>query len=102
MNDNYVVYSLFNLVGSSEVLIGGLMVFKVDKKTIEQSTKCQKCFSCLENNGKDLCKVNQCIEDKILFVECDDINYCSYQKSFGDNKYCQCPVRKEIFTKYKV
>ncbi len=78
------------------------MLFKIDKKIIEQATLCRKRFSCLQNDGEEICRVKQCVDDKVMFIECDNDFYCSYLKSFGESKYCNCPVRKEIFNTYGV
>ena len=40
------------------------------------------------------------ITGKVYFIECDNEVYCTYQKTYGNSKYCECPVRKEIFDKF--
>ena len=76
------------------------MSFDIDDDIKTRTRLCKKHFSCLKDDGEKLCRVKQCIEGKVYFIECDTAEYCSYQKSFGDSKYCECPVRKEIFNKY--
>lgn len=77
------------------------MTYEIDKKTVKLAKLCGKGVSCLKSERDDLCKVRLCIEGKIHFIECMNEEICAYQKDFGGSKYCDCPVRKEIYNKYK-
>jgi len=69
-------------------------------------THCTKELNCLEddeNRHYPLCPVERCLEGKIHFIRCLDTNECYYRNPFGNSYYTYtCPVRKEIFNKYKV
>jgi hypothetical protein len=67
-----------------------------------EATKCQKKFSCLEKEINTLCKVESCIDGTLHFIQCLNKGHCSYQLLFGYRFMCGCPVRKEIFNKYKI
>ncbi len=70
--------------------------------TIRATTKCDKEFSCLEGSRQDLCSVKYCINRGISFVECANDNNCYYKTSYGDGMICLCPVRNELYNKYKI
>jgi len=76
------------------------MKIEVDKKIVE-STECEKEFECL-NCQDNFCKVVQCINDKVHFLKCDE-KECKFKISFGKKEFfCTCPVRKEIYNRYKI
>ena len=72
---------------------------KIDKKIID-ATNCEKAFECL-NNQENLCKISYSVSGKVHFLECDEIA-CKFKSTFGDTSFCSCPVRMEIYNKYKV
>jgi len=66
----------------------------------EQATRCRKGKSCLE--GEAHCRVVDSVADKVFFVEGEGGRSCSYCLSFGDASYCNCPLRQELYRKYRV
>ncbi len=77
------------------------MDFRVSDEAQRIARDCAKGFSCLRKEGKDLCPVELAIGGKVHFVRCLNDGHCSYQYSFGNGFICGCPVRKEIFNKYR-
>ena len=77
------------------------MHISVSDEARRAATKCEKVFSCLEGGRNDLCEVESCIDGKVHFLKCLNDSYCSYQQSFGYGVLCSCPVRMEIFNKFK-
>ena len=77
------------------------MTLIVDDNIIKGTTKCKKKFSCLSGETT-LCSVELCIENKIHFIKCVSKESCNYRISFGFSYVCNCPVRKEIYNKYKI
>jgi len=70
---------------------------------LKETTKCTHNFICLNNPQENICcKVKDCINSKVHFVESTTNNTCPYIMSFGYAYICNCPVRKEIFNKYGV
>ncbi len=69
---------------------------------MQAATNCKKKFSCLAGTKSDVCQVLSCYDDDIHFILCADNQYCSYQKKVSERVYCDCPVRKEIYDKYKI
>jgi hypothetical protein len=78
------------------------MKFKVNDSIIKKTTKCEKDFSCLYEERKELCKVTRKVEDKVYFVECQETESCSYRLPFGNSFFCTCLVRKAIYDEYKI
>jgi hypothetical protein len=76
------------------------MGIEVSEDAIKKTTKCRKNISCL--SGKEICKVELCIDNKIHFIKCVDNNPCSYKVPFGYSYVCLCPVRKELYNSYKI
>ena len=66
-----------------------------------QATECEKGLGCIKNADHHICKVETFINDKVIFVKCLDDKYCSYKLAFGSFFVCTCPVRREIFNKYR-
>jgi len=66
-------------------------------------TKCYKDNNpCLKGELNNCCKVINCVNGKIHFVEPIVRSYCNNQVSFGDSCFCICPTRKEIFNKFRL
>lgn len=81
--------------------------FIIDEIVIKKATKCSKKFQCLKAKPGTKEMLNffsksYFIEDTLSFIECFNLEHCPYQISFGNNKLCYCPVRKEIAKKYKL
>lgn len=65
------------------------------------TTKCKNKFSCI-NGKEDICAVEDCINDDVLFVKSQYNSSCPYQQQFGNEFICNCPVRKAIYDKYRI
>jgi hypothetical protein len=78
------------------------MGIKINDETKSSAILCKHEFACLSSTNHVLCKVNDCINEKVHFIECKDQNYCAYQKSCGYSHVCNCPARKETYNKYKI
>jgi len=77
------------------------MIMEIDDKIIKAAVNCKRCFACLAGGGKMNCKVESSIRNELLFVKCLTKDPCNYKSSFGNKNICKCPVRIEIFRKYK-
>ena len=78
------------------------MKLHVSDEIQKATTHCEKGFSCLAGDRKDICTVETCVVEKIYFIKCLNEGYCSYQHQFGSAYFCDCPTRKDLFNKYKV
>ena len=77
------------------------MINIISDEALEDATQCKKDFSCLGSEG-DCCKVAVCVEKEVLFIKNKEITPCPYKESFAYGFICKCPVRKELYNKYKV
>ena len=71
---------------------------------ILNKTKCLYDFECLVNDNCNTCTIDRELHGNGLEIKdkCDK-NYCSYSMIFGSLTYfCHCPVRREIYQRYKV
>jgi hypothetical protein len=76
------------------------MVIKIDEDILKTASMCKKNLSCL--SGSDICKVEFCVDGKIHFIKCMNLEPCHYRMPFGYSFVCRCPVRKELFNRYKI
>ena len=77
------------------------MDIQIDEDVKKSTTKCEKDFRCLVDKTYELCKVTESVHDNVLFIKCEEDNYCIYRMDFGNSYICNCPTRKEIYKKYK-
>ena len=77
------------------------MNLRVDEHTIKSTTECNKKFSCLHGDEHPICKVNLSVNEEVVFINCMNDEYCSYQMVFGYLFVCNCPVRNEIYNRYQ-
>ena len=68
------------------------MEIEIDEKIIAKTTNCKLKFACLQNDLKSCCKVEECINNKVLFIKCLESKYCSYKMSFGNSFMCTWPA----------
>lgn len=78
------------------------MDIKISEDIKKDTTECKKNFSCLSCERKDLCKIEKFITNNLIYIEYMNKRYCTYQMSFGSNYVCNCPVRKELYNRYKI
>ena len=76
------------------------MDIKIEEELLKKATKCEKNFSCLSEQEKDLCKINCVDKYQTLFLEKESVNHCKYILPFSNCFICICPVRNEIYKMY--
>ena len=76
--------------------------YKISEKTVLETKRCQKDFSCLKGQHEELCKIESCVNGKVHFVKCLSYTNCSYKGPYGDGFICYCPTRKELFNTYGI
>ena len=78
------------------------MNYQVSNETKENTERCPNKFKCLEDSKFKLCPVIDFIRtEKLLFVDGKYNFSCSYRLHFADADICRCPVRFELYKKYK-
>ena len=78
------------------------MEIEIPDDIIRKANKCEKNFRCLSGEIEKLCRVLCFIKNDIYFVKCQGEADCLYLETFEKTVLCNCPVRKEIYRKYKV
>ena len=78
------------------------MYRKVTEDIIKKATNCTKKFTCLSAYRKDLCKIESHPSESVFFIEHLNDETCKYSYSFGYSHVCTCPVRQEIYRRYKI
>ncbi len=78
------------------------LIFEIDEKTLKEAAhRCNKDFECLKiENHSCFAEVNRTINYKVYFVNCKN-SICNYNLNFGGSNICNCPVRQEVYNKYK-
>lgn len=69
----------------------------------KKANHCESDFESLAKNSSCTCldlKPTRCVDRKILFIKCTNC-LCKYHLVFGQATVCNCPIRVEIFNKYK-
>ena len=77
-------------------------MIEVSSEAIGETEQCSKYFECLFNNAEGACRVEECIDGDVLFVEYPDKRHCSYMRPFGKSHYCTCPIRREIYINHEI
>jgi len=77
------------------------MKYEVSQAIIQQTIQCDKDFACLKPGNHPGCSIKECINDQVHFVA-KHSRYCPYGLSFGNEVICSCPVRKELYNRYKI
>lgn len=78
------------------------MTHHVSDESLRATTHCEKRFSCLTEDRKDLCQVEYCVNESVHFIKYLKNDSCCYQQAFGAGHFCACPTRKELFNRYKI
>ena len=78
------------------------MKYKIADKIQKSAIYCTKGLNCLVDDTHRLCPVTKCIEGRTHYIKCLDNNECPYRISIDGLYYkCSCPVRMEIYNKYR-
>jgi hypothetical protein len=78
------------------------MNLKIGRKALNETVKCGNDFACLSSEKNCLCKVEDNLDNKIVFIKPIKKSACNYRMSFGYSFVCSCPTRKEIYKQYKI
>ena len=78
------------------------MDIKVDEHIVAASGKCKKDFGCLNGNKACLCEVDHSNANRTVQIKTTPTHACPYTMKMGSSVYCLCPVRNEIFNRYKI
>ena len=83
------------------------MALQVSDECRKKTTKCPSNFLCLSDKENPMCSKEKplCTVDipleSMLFVKYKQ-NDCAYMEEYGAGYLCTCPVRFEIYNRYKM
>jgi hypothetical protein len=77
------------------------MALKGSEEILKQTIKCVFDFKCLNEETRDVCKVDRCIGG-LCVLETIKSGVCSYRNSFGNSYACLCPTRVELYRNYSI
>jgi hypothetical protein len=77
------------------------MVLYVSDEARRACTQCPKGLSCLDESG-EFCPISCRVDGSLFFVICAHDGPCPYKHEMWERPVCLCPVRREIFSKYRI
>lgn len=78
------------------------MDIKVNEHIIAATVKCNKKYRCLNGDKSCLCEVDHANANRTVQIKTKAANGCQYILKMGSSVYCLCPVRNEIYNRYKI
>ena len=83
------------------------MALSISDESLKRTKMCPSNFLCLTDKENPMCSKDRpmCPVDipleSMLFVKYKD-NDCTYKEEYGAYYLCTCPVRFEIYNRYKI
>ena len=78
------------------------MNVEISEDALRKTERCPRGMQCLKNGGRPECRVERMVVGNGVFVYSKDFNICSYRISHARSYVCICPVRIELFQRYKI
>ena len=75
--------------------------FNISQAIIDSASECPNRLACLSRIGT-MCKIKKHEEARVMFVRRHGHQNCPFAIPLGADCICTCPVRVEIFRKYRV
>ncbi len=76
------------------------MKYHINEDTMRVTSQCERNYSCLSGHKECLCKIEKA-RGNVLFIHPENTN-CKYRSSFAYFKICLCPIRNEIYERYRI
>jgi hypothetical protein len=79
-------------------------MIKLEKNKLEEiidDLECPEDFKCYKSNFNDLCEMEDLGMDSFVLCLDKKSKWCTFSISFGDSKYCKCPLRVYIAKELK-
>ena len=75
---------------------------RVSDLIVKATKKCKKGFACLSGKVECMCGVESSSKDHTLVIKPQFTSPCEYLDSRGGKHHCLCPVRNDIYKRYKI
>ncbi len=77
------------------------MKYEISQEIFRQTLECDRDIECLVPGNQPSCSIKDCVNQKVHFIAKHN-RHCPYHLHFGNEIICTCPVRKELYNRYKV
>ncbi len=78
------------------------MAVKVSDLIVKATKHCKKGFACLSGKVECMCGVDSTGKDHTVVIKPKYTTPCEYRNSREGKQYCLCPVRNDIYRRYKI
>jgi len=78
------------------------MAYQISDDSKQRTSKCSYDFGCLANDKYDTCRIETEISGGLSIKHICNKQFCKYFLYFGPRNICICPVRVEIYRRYKI
>jgi hypothetical protein len=78
------------------------MINQISEATKKRATKCSCNFECLNNEKWDTCSIEKEISGGLVIKNICRQKFCNYFLYFGSRHICICPIRHEIYERYRM
>jgi hypothetical protein len=75
---------------------------RIGQDIISKATVCTNDFSCVSGDKSCLCEIESHPKEPLYFLTHLNNKRCNYSYVFGYYNVCLCPVRQEIYKRYRV
>ena len=75
--------------------------YRISREIIDSASECLNQLACLSGTRK-MCKVKKHEAGRVMYVRSCGHENCPFAIPLGADCVCTCPVRVEIFRKYRV
>ena len=79
-----------------------MLQIPTEQSDTRTGAQCNRAHSCLSGEQGCLCDVEQLLDDSILSVKPRPQTKCTHKMRYREAFLCTCPVRKEIYKRYKI
>ena len=78
------------------------MIYEISEPTRKRTVKCPYSFECLSNEKWITCYIEDELSGGLSVKKICSQKFCNYFLYFGSRHICICPVRVEIYRRYKI
>jgi hypothetical protein len=100
--DNILIESNLKLKENRDMSNTNIADIEIDEEIRKSARKCEINLACLSERDHKLCPITSTAGKKMLCLDCTSGRRCNYRVNYGVSAFlCTCPIRKEIYRKYK-
>lgn len=78
------------------------MIHQISEETKKRTNECPYNLECLDSDNWDTCSIDALLQGILIIKNKCNKNNCSYFILIGDvNYFCKCPIRCDIYKRYR-